>query len=231
MNIGQVKDIVRDNIGRRDLPTHTLDFILGSGRREIEKSHNFYWMRASKTFNLVIDQASYSITTSASGGLNLPNFKDVRVLFEKDPSFSRWSEVLINDFNQVHPLYPTDDVGEPEAAVIDNETLYVFPPLPDKAYNMNLYHWEWTENPDGNTESDEVTERWPELLIYAATAFGLQYLTHNLEIALPWQQLMQNELVKAKRYSDDRMTAERIDLTPKRGPFVYSVGGGGMSQS
>ena len=204
------------------MPSHVMDFILASGRRDIEKIHNFYWMRATKSFNLVIDQASYSITTSPSGGLNLPNFKDIRVLFEKDPAFSRWTEVEIKDFNQAEPLYPTDDTDEPEAAVIDNNTLFVFPPKPDKAYNMRLYHWEWTTNPAANTGTDDITDRWPELLIYSATAAGLQYLTHNQEISVPWQQLAQQELVRVKRYSDDRISAERIDLTPKPGPWTYS---------
>jgi hypothetical protein len=221
MVLGQLKDLLRDSLGRRDLPTHLCQFFLDSGRRDIEKSHNFYWMRTVKTWNLTIDQGDYSISTSTSNGLNIPAFKDIRILFQKESTDVAWNPVEIKDLDECLQIYSTDSEGAPEAAVIDNDTLSLFPVDPDQAYNMKLLYWQWTSNPTSNQDTDELLTRWPELLLYAASAFGMQWLTKNPQLVLPFQQMFERESVKVKRYSDDRLMDERVDLTPRRGPTDF----------
>jgi hypothetical protein len=217
MVLGQLKDLLRDSLGRRDLPTHLCKFFLDSGRRDIEKSHNFYWMRTVKNFNTVAAQGSYSITTGTTNGLNIPDFKDLRILFEKSSESVAWSPVETKEFEEAWQIYATDEEGEPEVAVFDNETLYLFPPVPDAAYNVRLYYWQWTANPTSNQDTDEVLTRWPELLLYSASAFGTQWLTKNPQLVQPFQAMFEREAVKVKRYSDDRLFDDQIDLTPRRG--------------
>src|SRR3990167_419935 len=120
MEIGKIKDMVRDVVGRDVMQGHVMDFALASARREIEKTANFYWMRSSKTWTCVVNQQNYSITTSTSSGLNLPNFKDVLVLFSSVPSSNQWREVIPSDLFRLEEQYQTNAPGQPRFFVIDN---------------------------------------------------------------------------------------------------------------
>ena len=222
MKLGEAKDLVRYFIGKQDLPDHVMTFFMDGGRREVEKRHNLYWMRNKLDFSLVVDQVSYSITSSGSGGLNLPNFKDVRIMLTKLSTFTSYSypPVEFFDFEKTDTLYATDDTGETEMAVIDNETLFVFPPKPDKTYDVRFYYWEWIGNPSGNTLDDELLKRFPEVLLYAATYFGVLSLTKDNTLAAPWLNMMNEEMVKLKRYSDDRAKDENLIMEVKTGPFA-----------
>ncbi len=50
MNVAQVRDVVRENVGRDKASEHMLTWALDEGLREIEKTGNYYWMRAVKTW-------------------------------------------------------------------------------------------------------------------------------------------------------------------------------------
>ena len=225
MNIGQIKDIIRDTVGIKILHLHVLNFGLEYARREIEKTANFYWMRSSKTFSCVVDQTTYSITTATSNGLNLPNFKDVHALFSSITGSNQWSEVLPGDVFLLEKAYTTDGPGQPRFYVVDNTTLRLYPPKPDQTYPMKLWHFEWTSNPTVNTDTDELTDRWPEALIYAGCMWGFTQLAHDEVRAQYYRGLLKLEITKIKDYNLDRMLSWRVDLTPHSGantgrPFI-----------
>src|SRR3990167_8054246 len=196
MNIGQIKDIIRDTVGIKILHLHVLNFGLEYARREIEKTANFYWMRSSKTFSCVVDQTTYSITTATSNGLNLPNFKDVHALFSSITGSNQWSEVLPGDVFLLEKAYTTDGPGQPRFYVVDNTTLRLYPPKPDQTYPMKLWHFEWTSNPTVNTDTDELTDRWPEALIYAGCVWGLIAVRKDETTAQYYDALLRQEVRK-----------------------------------
>src|SRR3990167_5337848 len=228
MDLGSIKDVVDDLIGRGTLPVHIMDYGLGFGRREIEKTANFYWMRSSKTWSMVVSQNTYSITTSSSSGLNLPNFKDVLAMFSSVTGSNQWSEVLPGDVFQLEHDYPTDGPGKPRFYVIDNTTLRLYPPSPDATYPMKMWHFEWTSNPtinSGANASDEITNRWPEALIYATAAWGFAEVKKDEAKAGYYKNPLRLEIMKIKDYNLDRMLSWRVDLTPHSGantgrPFI-----------
>ena len=51
MNLFEVKDVVRDFVGRDNIKPSLMNFAIGSGLREIEKRINAWWMRRNTTFN------------------------------------------------------------------------------------------------------------------------------------------------------------------------------------
>src|SRR3990170_4139729 len=139
MKLFEVKDIIREHFSRFNFPTRMLDLSLSQGRQQIEVQGNFWWMKSEKDFNLVVDQAEYSITTLSDGsGLNLPKFKDARALVWKKPTDTRYGIVDLGkiDKEDLDLTWDTDDEGNPEQSVIDNTTLIIYPPKPQVAYNM-----------------------------------------------------------------------------------------------
>lgn len=211
MVFGEVKDIVRQNLGVDDLPNDVLDFILDSGRRDIEKRGNWYYMVSSADFNLTSTDQTYTLTASP---ISATNFKDIRILLEKESTATMWNEVYMQNEQYVDQVYGTEDDGEPLDAVLVNTVLTIYP-IPDAAYNMRMYFWQWTSNPDNNLTSDELTNRWPELLIYSATAFGSRYLGKDDQ---KWQALFEKEILMFINYDNERKYAERLSMEPRTGP-------------
>ena len=244
MELYKVRDIVRENVGRDKLAYHMLNYALDAGLRRIEKAGNFYWMRAVKTWSAVVNQQAYPITTSASGGLNIPNFKDSRILLVSDQTLTNpdWDEVFGPiDMEEAGLEFADTDTGMPVVYSIDEDTvtgtlvdptgstvpqILLYPPEPDKTYSLRLHYFQWTSLPtDVTTDNHEVLVRWPEALIFAATGEGILAAMKDPQLAEYWFGRFDNpankvdpgELTKIKRYSQDRMMDSRIEMRPMRG--------------
>lgn len=225
MKLFEVRDIVREHVGRNRLTTPVLAWCIERALREIEKTDNFYWMEATKSFSLVINQASYSIYTSTSSGLNIPNYKDARVLFMSDSSESDpiWSVLAgPEQIEIVRPAFTDADDGIPVVWTIAETntdlSLLVWPPKPDKAYAMVLHYYNWTTLPTSVVASThEVLLRWPEALIYAATEQAMIIANKDLQAGMFWRKMYEAEAVKIKRYHDDRVQPDFLVLTPRTG--------------
>lgn len=237
MELYKVRDIVREQVP--GLSEASLAWSLERGLREIEKAGNFYWMEAVKSFNLVVDQGDYSIYTSTSSGLNIPAYKDARILVYRDPDIatnSPWNEVPgPEDIEDVKPEFTDDDIGAPRVwtkkEANNDVTLQIWPPNPDKAYNMELHYYQWTSLPTDSTidltagsAGHEVLKRWPEALIYCATEQAIILKTKDLQAGVFWKKLFDNaakdtpgELQKIKRYNSERAQSSRVSIHPMRG--------------
>lgn len=233
MELYKVRDIVREQVGGADaLSEAALTWAVERGLREIEKSGNFYWMEATKEWSLVVDQGEYSIYTSTSSGLNIPNWKDSRILLIQDATLTHpfWDEVegpvTAEEFV---PRYATDDTGISKYFYIDegntDATLKLLPPDPDKTYSMRWYYYQWTSLPTDVTSDDhEVLMRWPEALIYLATEQGMILKTKDLAAGAVWRSLFRNpngrvddEFKKIHRYNQERQHATKITLPVRKG--------------
>lgn len=244
MKLAEVKDIVRENVGRDKASPHLLDWGLAEGLREIEKTGNYYWMRAVKTWSAVIDQQPYSITTSGNGGLNIPNYKDTRIMLTSDQTLSNpdWDEVFGPiDMEDIGLQFADTDTGMPVAWALDEATstgtledpataatspsILLYPPKPDKTYSMRLHYYQWTSLPTATTSSaHEVLLRWPESLIYLATEALLTSITKDPQFATVWRQKFidrkDGELQKIVRYNRQRSQDSRIEFRPTRGGLM-----------
>jgi len=221
--LADIKDVVRQTLGKRDLEPAILNYIIESGRRMVEKENNWYWMRKLITHTLTIDDGEY--TVAAAGDIAEANFKQSRIMLAKDPNLTHWSEVFAGDQNQIDLIYATDSTGFPERYVLDDAsdgtlTLRFFPVDPDKAYNIRWYVYVWTSNPASDTDTDELITRWPEVLVNASIAQGYRIINKSEELAQPWQIMMQTEMVKLKRFDWFRMESEGNNQPPRRGPYL-----------
>ena len=245
MNLAQVKDIVRENVGRDKASPHMLDWALDEGLREIEKTGNYYWMRAVKTWSAVVDQQAYSLTTSSSSGLNIPKYKDARIMLTSDQTLSNpdWDEVFGPiDMEDIGLQFADTDEGMPVAWTLDEATstgtledpntaatapsILLYPPKPDKTYSMRLHYFQWTSLPTATTSSaHEILLRWPEALIFTATSHLLTSITKDPQYGTYWMQKFtdkrEGELQKIVRYNRQRSQDSRIEFRPFRGGLMH----------
>jgi hypothetical protein len=245
MELYKVRDIVREQVGGADaLSEAALTWCVERGLREVEKTGNWYWMEAIKTWTATINQGEYSIYTSTSNGLNIPNWKDSRILLTQDSTLAHpfWDEVEgPKTAEEWATRYATDDKGMPRLFYVDegntDATLILLPPDPDKAYAMKWYYYQWTTLPTDVTSDDhEILMRFPEALIYLATEQGMILRTKDLQSGSFWRSLYKNpnrqiddEYKKIERYNNERQHATKITLRPRRGnaarwrdPFRWS---------
>ena len=233
----EVRDVVREQVGRDRLSDPMLDWCVARGLRELEKCDNWYWMEAVKSFSLVIDQGDYSIYTSTSSGLNIPNYKDSRILFVSDQTQTNptWDEVWGPEtIEEVKLAFADTDEGMPVvwtqketgggSGITVDSTMQVWPPNPDKTYSMELHYYQWTSLPtDITAETHEVLLRWPEALIYLATEQAMIVATKDLNAGMFWRSLFRNpdprkktgEYDKIVRYNAQRQHATRMEIHPR----------------
>lgn len=217
MLLGEAKDMVRAGIGHDDISTDMLNFFLASGRRQIEKQGNFYWMESSTTFNLTINQGDYTV---ASSPISVTTLKDIHILMAKDPDDTVYYEVPWGVREQLDRVYGSTDEGAPEVYTMSGtDIISLFPENPDQAYNMKLIYYGWTSNPASNLSDDELLKRFPEALIYSSIAYGLNWLTHNTEVAQPWDLQFKMEVANIKRHDHRRKQLDQLVLRPARGPY------------
>lgn len=229
MNLGDVKDIVREHFSRTAFPTVMLDFALAEGRRIVESHANFWWMRDEKDFSLTIGTGSYGITTSGTGNLNLPNFKDARAFHWAQPSGVRFEPTELGTITKEEAdlLYDSDDEGNPELVLVENDDLIIYPANPDKAYDCRFYIFNWTDNPADNLSTDALISHFPMALAYAALVWGYEQQLKDFNGASYWRVLLQGppgrlggEIAKLKRANFKRDTQEKISLVPLLGSTI-----------
>ena len=224
----QIKDVIREHFGRLGFPTVMVDLALEEGRKLIEKEANFWWMEAEATFSLVVDDADYVIAASG-GSITIPNFKDAQALQWKRSTDVRWEAVSLGDESKdaLDVMYDTDDEGWPEAAVIKDMTLFVYPPKPQETYNMKLYYYGYTTHPASNvTTTDELCRNWAMALVYAALVWGYEIYLKDMQGATYWRTLLMGnpankvvgEITKLKRENLKRGWKSQIVLVPHTSP-------------
>lgn len=227
MKFFECKDIVREHFSRTGFPSSMLILSLTEGRHSIEMHANWWWMKQEKDFSLVVDQQEYSVTTSTSNGLNLPDFKDARgLLWKINAAATQWDPVAIGIMSKPDAdlLYKTDGEGSPELAIIDNTSLFMYPPAPQETYVMRLYHYEWTDNPI-NTSDDDLLKFFPLALVYASLSWGYETYLKTPEGASYWRFLLGGTpfgsgglLAKMKKENFKRGQQDRISFEPHTGP-------------
>ena len=121
-------------------------------------------------------------------------------------------------------MYDEDDQGNPEFALIDNTTLKLYPPLPDFAYDLRLYFYQWTDNPTANTDTDDLLKNYGMALCYGAIIWGFEMQLKDLQGASYWRNLLGGtpfghggEIAKLKRENFKRDWKDRVMLTPHLG--------------
>ena len=230
MTLGEVKDVVREHFGRMGLPTAILDISLAEGRRLIEREANFWWMRATTEFNLVANTQDYIIGSGLA--VNIVNFKDARAINFKKSTDTRWQPITLGTMDQeeLDVMFGTTDAGPPVVAIVDNVTLKIYPPKPDLAYNMKLYHYNWTLNPTDNTASDDITRNYGMAMIYSAIIWGYEIELKDMQGAVYWRELLGGkpfgrggEIAKLKRQNLKRDWQDKIVLVPHAGANAFSV--------
>jgi hypothetical protein len=229
VKLGEVKDIVREHVGRDSVSDVTLDWAIVRGLREIEQRDTFYWMEAHKQFHILDGQQTYPISRATDGGLDLsdyrsPNFLLVSDRTADDPSWIQVDGPEIEGQAQVN--FAEGSEGTPSffsvREVDDDPMIVVWPPLPDQDYLAQWHYYRWTTLPTATTSDEhEVLRRWPEALIYTATAQAILVKTKDPELASFWNGLFYNpnpliqcEYKRIKLFEKQRKQGKRSSNNP-----------------
>jgi len=206
MTISEAMDVVRALCGKPDVDPILVRFAMDEGRREIERRGNYYWMSVGVDLAVFEDQYIYPITTAVDAGFNLPDYKLSRYAFIKrsDSSGIPWSMLPIGSHASMVDIHNFDAEGQPDAASVDNATMYLSP-IPNTLYDVALFYFAWTTNDDDITATDELFTQWPMLIISSALAVLIPMLTKNKEDAAFWMSTRDDEIKKAKDFTNARL--------------------------
>jgi len=201
-NIGQLKDLLQELLGNVELSLEMTNFLLASGRREVEKRINAYWMTVSTSFNLIPGVNNYTIT---SGIINRSAFKEIYFASWRVNGTSKWNPLPHRNYEILNNQFDAAEAGEPRFCAVDNVTWFVFP-NPTLNYQIQLHNFEWQSNPTDNVgTADGLMDRFPEALLYGAASVGTVLLTKDQAMAKPWLDLLVAQLPAIQTYSDARI--------------------------
>ena len=230
MKLYEVRDVVREHVGRDKISEPVLDWSVRRGLREMEKHDNYYWMEANKVFDLLEDQQEYVLLD-----FDMDDFKSSEWLATSDRSATdpQWLEVIGPEMiADTKPNFSETDSGQPAFFTLredaDSPSILVWPPLPDQDYRAQWFYYRWTELPtDARSESHEVLRRWPEALIYLATEQAMLVSTKDPEAGMFWKALFINanplintEYKRIKMYQKERKSRRRHDGRPSSGNTI-----------
>ena len=203
-SVSEIQDLLRSKLGVPDIDPFVLKYILAQGRRELETRGNYYYMVGGpKDHTLTISTQSYSLTSSSGTGLGITNYKDKRSLFIKDVAGTQYIQLPIGSWVSSIEEMPTTS-AKPQAAVIENDTIY-FLPTPDAAYPVRLLYFNWTTNPADITSTDELFTRWPDAILYASIMAGKRFLTQGKDQASEWEGMMKDQISLLKKFTKSRI--------------------------
>lgn len=162
--------------------------------------------------------------------ISIPGFKDVRMGIIKVVTDLEWSPLEVGGVTKEEAdlHYAINERGMSELAIIDNFTLFVYPPFPDQNYIIRLYYYKWTENPKSNLATDDLIDRFPYALIYASLAWAYELELKDMQTAGYWRTLLAGkpneigqggELAKIRRHNLKRMRQDKMSITPMYGPY------------
>jgi hypothetical protein len=234
MTLGEVKDIVREQVGRDKIAEPMLDWCLQRGLRAIEQRDNFYWMEASQLFEIAEATQAYSVRYAIA----VEDMKDIEHLLISDRTAESPEWVELSGpvaISEAKPNYTEDAEGCPAFWSLreegDDPVIMLWPPSPDQDYRGNLHYYKWTALPTSAVSNEhEVLRRWPEALIYLATAQGILLATKDQEQAMFWELQFHNpanptvntEYKRIKLFQENRKASKKFRNLPSSGQSTLS---------
>jgi hypothetical protein len=197
-----------DNYHSSDLDNDKTDEFINKTLRKIQRIYNFTWMKQEVTRSTVDATRKYSVPTA--GDSNWSEVESGTVRKHKDEittelinaentrvELRKRTKKQIEDDPDFSDL---DDAGTPSDYCIDQLYLWLYH-KPDHAYNndsawtINMQQYGYLPDLSGDSDTNTVTNDYPEVLEYGATAQGFRF-GHDIEMAEYWEAKMNEVLAE-----------------------------------
>jgi hypothetical protein len=205
MKFGVIKSRVLSNLGRGSANVLVNDWI-NNRQSFVCSDRNWYFLKASTT------QALTEVATSTS--YDLPSdYKDDAIFYLIKSGETKPSVLRIIDEKSALLRYSTDDIGTPRWIVM-KDTQYTPYPAANGAYTLYLEYYKWLTDLKDDGDTNEITNRKPDLLIAGGTAEGFSYLQEYND-ANQWERLFQKHLSDFKAHDVSRKLGQDFMLVPR----------------
>lgn len=177
MNFGQMKALIASYLSRDDISSISGTFI-NLAQKRIEREHNWKCMEKRQT------------TNTADAYITIPaRFKEHKALmiFEGGKYYS----LMKTSFDHALNIYPIDSANKGMPLVFataqpTNE--FLVRPTPDKAYDYDLYYYQYTADLAEDVDTNWWTETAWDVLLYASLGEATPYLMADERLVI-WKSL------------------------------------------
>lgn len=166
---------------------------------DVCKAHNFYFMQDTNPDVFTVDgDQSYLLTDFSS------NYKEIvsLVLIDgtKKTRLTKWGE------GEVDSKYSkTDTKGKPTYYWTWENEVWLYP-IPDAVYTLQMKSYNLLSDLSADTDENEITKRFPDVLVSGACAEGARWLQEDTS---EWEQKFQNGLADMVRENNKRANQDR----------------------
>lgn len=226
-NINTIVSTIEATTGRSDKTTE-IQAAVAQALLEIQRRDNHYFMEEIAVRDLVIDKQDYDFPA------DMKDLKNIYLL-DSDGTWSRDPLTQLS-FEEARVIYQVDDDGEPEAYTIFRDAFFVWPPKPDDAtQDLHLEYYKFLTVITG-TQSNEITNRWQDLVEAWATWRFYKTLPNADEEAVRWEGLARplyedlvtysvQRRIKGKWGMRIRTGTRLVSALPRRRRFDQEFGG------
>lgn len=224
MTVSEFQDLLRGKLGDPSLEPFLLEYFMAGGRRMIETESNAYWMVGKREASLVSSTQSYSITSTTGNGWGLTDYKMHRGLWVREVAGTDWYESPIGSWKASLEEQSTSLSDRPRSAVVENDTIYMFP-TPDTTYPYIFLYWAWTASSVTITDTDELLTRWPDLLLWASVIAGKRYQLNSPEAGAEFDEIFTKELERLKDFTNKRLGFPANQMSTREAAQVLQASG------
>lgn len=230
MTFAQIKTEIISNIGRGST-TEILALIdnwVNRVQRTVCQDRNWWFMRrsASVAITAVVTSTDYDLPAYAAGPPEVWEYKDDAVFWLAESGVSKPAILPIIGEDDALRYYTTDDCGKPRHAVLKGSK-YTLYPYSDDSYTLYLVYYGYLPDlVDTTNETNEITNRKPELLIDGGTWLGYKYLQEHMQ-AQQWKADFDLGLRDLRAVDVTRKIGQRHELVPRLDTRASSIRGNG----
>jgi len=212
--IATLQENVKYNLGRDDANIDTLTLRwLNDARADVLRQADTVWLgfleNEAPPISVVQGQQDYDLDTITDLGEILM----VRLANAADNTRIPLRRMTFREAEAVIEYVDADREGKPEAYFIfgSTPTLYLLPPKPDAStYSLLIKYSNVLSAYTSGTDTDMLTQRYPEVLEAGATALGYRYFGDTEQYRLWWQDylMMRAEMLlkeKARQFSGAKL--------------------------
>lgn len=176
MTVTAIITQVKNNLNRTDITDAQIYIWLNNRQRRILQLENVYFMEKTSTTSTVASQQTYTVPT---------DYKDELIITLVDSDSKRSVLTKWKGSEPEKGYTDTTKTGKPTNYWLWQDAYYLYP-IPDAVYTLSLRYYYYLTDLSASNTTNELTNKFPDLLIAGATADGFTYLMETA-MANDWE--------------------------------------------
>ena len=218
MALSDIRTRVANNINRDDVPDTIggkIDRWINDSQRRVQRAFNFAFMESEADTTLVVSQRNYGLPDASGSDLRFKAEISMEIIDSNNERI-RLKRIFKQDAEMKNRYSDITETSTPERYCLQKGQIYLYP-KPDEALTMNLEYYGYLDDLVNDSDTNAMTDDYPEVLEVFATSFGFRWAFEE-ERANFWEgkaMALVEEMIKES--NDNTFTNIEEGMEPEKG--------------